>query len=78
MDGVFVRLDSEGEQQFVLDDCTFGRACFEACEGQRCEPALVMESRGCEESCPPSRAPFACVRVPGEPTDPTGRPCRPR
>jgi hypothetical protein len=77
IDALFVRLDSEGEQQFVRDDCASGR-CFEVCEGERCAPALVMESQECEESCPPTRAPFACARVPGEPTDATGRPCQPR
>lgn len=76
MDGVFVRLDSEGEQQFVRDDCTRG-PCFQVCEGEACAPALVMESNACEESCPPSRAPHACARVPGERSDSTGRPCQP-
>ena len=77
VDGVFVRLDSEGEQQFVRDDCTAGR-CSQVCEGERCTPALVMESNVCTESCPPARAPYTCARVQGESADPTGRPCQQR
>jgi hypothetical protein len=69
---VWVRLDSEGEQQFVRD------ATFEVCGAEGCSAGLVMAGDGCAEVCPPSRAPMAgCHRVPGEPIDATGRPCLP-
>ena len=75
-DGVFVRLDSEWSQQFRRDDCSSG-SCFQLCEGEeQCRPALVMPAETCTEACPPTRAPFACRRVPGEATDPTGVPCQ--
>ena len=68
--GVYVRLDSEGEQQFVPDPA------FEVCDGARCEPGLVMAGDACAEICAPSRAPMpGCARVEGEPPDATGVPC---
>ncbi|MCZ7682923.1 MAG: hypothetical protein M5U28_30620 [Sandaracinaceae bacterium] len=73
--GAYVRLDSEGDQLLVRDDCARG-PCFQRCVDDVCEPALVAQV-SCDESCPPSRAPFACRRVEGEPIDATGRPCQP-
>jgi hypothetical protein len=74
-DGVFVRLDSEGEQQFRRDDCSSG-SCFQVCEGEQCNPALVPPAETCTEACPPTRAPFTCRRVTGEAIDATGIPCQ--
>lgn len=70
-DGVWVRLDSEGEQQFTLDPA------FTVCDAAgACRPGLRMANDACPTGCAPSRAPMAeCVRVPGESIH--GMPCVP-